>query len=51
MPIEDSVADIFLAINPLLPTPAQITLPLQFASISTAFTKDLLKTLLIFLIQ
>ena len=38
-PILESVAETFLAINPDLPTPAQIILPLQFASTSTAFTK------------
>ena len=47
-PILDNVADTFLAIKPDLPTPAQITLPLQVASTSTALANDELKTLLIF---
>ena len=47
-PILDNVADTFLAIKPDLPTPAQITLPLQLKIRSTARAKDLLKILLIF---
>ena len=46
--ILDKVAETFLAIKPDLPTPAQITFPLQVAKASTAFTKDLLKILFIF---
>ena len=49
IPTEDKVAETFLAINPLFPIPAAITLPLQSAISSTAFTKDLSKILLIFL--
>ena len=48
IPILESVAETFRAIIPDFPTPAQITFPLQFDSVSTAFTKDLSKTLLIF---
>ena len=47
-PILDNVADTFLAIKPDLPTPAQITLPLQLASTSTALANEELKILLIF---
>ena len=39
-PILDNVADTFLAIKPDLPTPAQITLPLQVASTSTALANE-----------
>jgi hypothetical protein len=38
-PTDESVAEIFLAIIPLLPTPAQIVLPLQFPIRSTAFSE------------
>ena len=44
IPTLEKVAEIFLAIKPDLPTPAKITLPLQFKIKSTALTKDLLKT-------
>ena len=37
-PTDERVADTFLAIKPLLPIPAAIILPLQFAIKSTAFT-------------
>jgi hypothetical protein len=48
MPTLEKVALIFLAIRPDLPIPAKITLPLQFKIKSTASTKDLFKTFLIF---
>ena len=36
----EQVAEIFLAIKPDFPTPANMTLPLQFNIRSTAFTKE-----------
>ena len=36
---QKKVAETFLAIKPLLPIPAEITLPLQFAIRSTALQK------------
>ena len=48
IPTLENVAEIFLAINPDLPIPAKITLPLQFKIKSTALMKELLKTFLIF---
>ena len=48
IPTLEKVADIFSAIKPDLPIPAQITLPLQLSIKSTAFIKDLLKIFLLF---
>ena len=48
IPTDEREALTFLAINPDLPTPEQTTLPFALWIISTAFTKFLLKTLLIF---
>ena len=42
VPTEESVAEIFAAINPLLPTPHNITFDWQFANDSTASLKELL---------
>ena len=41
VPIEENVAEIFAAINPLLPTPHKITLDLHFAISTTALLNEL----------
>ena len=51
IPTLEKVAEIFLAIKPDLPTPANITFPLQLIIASTALTKELLNTFLFFLIR
>ena len=48
MPTLENVAEIFLAIRPDFPIPANIIFPLQFKIRSTAFTKELFSTFLIF---
>ena len=45
IPTLENVAEIFLAIKPDFPTPAKITLPLQFKIKSTALINDLLKNI------
>ena len=49
VPTEESVAEIFAAINPLLPTPHSITLDWHFDIASTASLNELLIEFLIFL--
>ena len=51
IPTLEKVADTFLAINPDLPIPANITFPLQLSIKSIACIKELLKTFFIFLIH